>query len=485
MSREGCDGLHPWLARALVFGTSAAVLVIEILAGRLLAPHIGVSLDTFTGIIGVILAAIAVGAWGGGRLADQHDARRLIGPAIVAGGALTWTSLVIVRGMGSQFGDGPVAIVILATSAFFLPVVALSAVSPMVAKLQLGDLGETGSIVGGLSATGTIGALAGTFITGFVLISAVATRPIVMALGAVLVVAGGAAHWRLLASRPSTIAAAAVLLVGGLAVLGATSSCQHETAYACINIVADPDNESGRSLHLDRLRHAYVDLDDPTNLDIRYIRLFAQVSNAAKVGPLTTLHLGGGGFSFPRYLNETRPGTTSLVLEIDAELTDIARAELGLVTSDQLIVHTGDARLGLGDLETDRFDLIVGDAFGGASVPWHLTTREFLQEIDRVLAPDGLYPMNVIDGGSNRFARAEAATLRDVFAHVALILPPKGIASNRGRNQVVVGSQSPIPPLAINPGDGIVLPSDRLEEFIGEARVLRDDFAPVDQLVFG
>jgi MFS family permease len=388
ISGEGRDVLHPWLARALVFGTSAAVLVIEILAGRLLAPHIGVSLDTFTGIIGVILAAIAVGAWGGGRLADQHDARQLIGPAIVAGGALTWMSLLIVHAMGSQFGDGPEAIVILATSAFFLPAVALSAVGPMVAKLQLGDLGETGSIIGGLSATGTIGALAGTFITGFVLISAVATRPIVMTLGAVLVVAGGAVHWRL-ASRPSTVAAAAVLLVGSLTVLGATSSCQHETAYACINIVADPDNESGRSLYLDRLRHAYVDLDDPTNLDIRYIRLFAQISDAAKVGPLKTLHLGGGGFSFPRYLNEARPGTTSLVLEIDAELTDIARAELGLVTNDQLVVHTGDARLGLDDLETDWFDLVMGDAFGGASVPWHLTTREFLQEIDRVLSRAG------------------------------------------------------------------------------------------------
>lgn len=456
----------------------------EILAGRLLAPYVGVSLDTFTGIIGVILAAIAVGAWGGGRLADQFDARLLIGPAVVVGGVLVWVSLLSVRALGPQFGDGALAIIILATSAFFLPAVALSSVGPMVAKLRLGDLAETGSIVGGLSATGTIGALAGTFITGFVLISAVATKPIVIALGAVLVASGALTHWALTA-RPPTVSAVVLVLAGAIASLGASSSCQHETAYACINIVADPTNPSGRSLHLDRFRHAYVDLDDATNLDIRYIRLFAQVSAAADDGPLDTLHLGGGGFSFPHYINTTRPGSTSLVIEIDDQLIDIAKNELGLITNDRLIVRSDDARLGLDDLESGWFDLIIGDTFGGASVPWHLTTREFLREVDRVLASDGLYVMNVIDGDRNAFARAEAATAREVFAHVVVILPPDGVASNRGRNQVLIASQSPIAPLTIDPEDGVVLPADQLEAFIDGARVLRDDFAPVDQLVFG
>jgi hypothetical protein len=92
--------------------------------------------------------------------------------------------------------------------------------------------------------------------------------------------------------------------------------------------------------------------------------------------------------------------------------------------------------------------------------------------------------MDLTDGGSNGFARAEAATLRDVFDHVALILPPDGI-TNRGRNQILVGSQSPIAQLDIEPNDGIVLPTGHLETFIDGARVLRDDFAPVDQLVFG
>ena len=64
------------VARALVFFTSAVVLVLEILAGRLLAPYIGVTLETFTAIIGTVLAGIALGSWVGGRAATGSTRRR-------------------------------------------------------------------------------------------------------------------------------------------------------------------------------------------------------------------------------------------------------------------------------------------------------------------------------------------------------------------------------------------------------------------------
>lgn len=472
-----------WLARTLVFGSSAAVLVLEILAGRLLAPYVGVSLETFTGIIGVMLAGIAAGAWVGGEVADRVDPRPLIGPALALGGVLAWVSLVIVRGLGPQFGAGPVSIVILTTAAFLLPAAVLSSVSPMVTKLVLSDLDQTGSVVGGLSAVGTIGALAGTFTTGFILIAALPTRPIVIIVGAVLVAGAAATHWALARRRPTGTAALLVLL-GGLGAATVDAPCDHETGYACVSIVVDPDNASGRSLYLDDLRHAYVDLDDPTTLDIRYIRVFAEVSEALTPGSVRTLHIGGGGFSFPQYLQTVRPGSTDLVLEIDPELVTIAEDELGLVVTDELEVRNGDARLALDDLADGEFDLVVGDAFGGSSVPWHLTTREFLEEVRRVMTADGIYVMNVIDGGANKFARAQTATLLEVFDHVTVILPPEGISPRIGRNQVLVASQRPIPPLPIGSENGdIVAPAD-LDAFIDDATPLRDDFAPVDQLLF-
>lgn len=105
----------------LVAATSGLVLVLEILAGRLLAPYIGVSLDTFTGIIGTILAGIAAGAAVGGTLADKQDPVRLIARALFFGGALTWASIPIATALGPNLGTGPAAIVTLTAAAFFLP----------------------------------------------------------------------------------------------------------------------------------------------------------------------------------------------------------------------------------------------------------------------------------------------------------------------------------------------------------------------------
>ena len=90
--RDPGQQLPDWFAVVLVTGTSAAVLVLEILAGRVLAPYVGVNLETYTAIIGTILAGIALGARLGGAAADHVDPRRLIPLLLVVGGALAMSS---------------------------------------------------------------------------------------------------------------------------------------------------------------------------------------------------------------------------------------------------------------------------------------------------------------------------------------------------------------------------------------------------------
>lgn len=472
-------------AKALVFFASGAVLVLEILAGRLMAPYVGVSLETFTSIIGTMLAGIAVGATVGGRMADATSPRTLLGPTLVLGGVLSWLSLPILSIIGPGVGSDRVSIVALTCFAFLAPATVLSAVSPMVTKLQLGSLDQTGSVVGSLSAAGTTGAIFATFFTGFVLAAALPSRPTVLALG-VLIVAVGVWLWFSLSNtKPHALGAVFALGVFGLGVSSPTP-CEHETAYACASVVVDADRPSGRSLVLDDLRHSYVDLEDPTFLEFRYFRLFADVvdvmDNGAAGGELDVLNIGGAGFAFPRYIAATRPGSTNLVLEIDGELVDISVDELGLVLSDDLSVIVGDARISLQGLEADAYDLIIGDAFGGRSVPWHLTTTEVIGEISDLLRSDGLYIMNVIDGGESGYARAQLATLSEHFANVAVIIPDGGVPSNRAANQILIASNAPLPGIVVAAEDGVLLDAGQTVEFIGDAQVLRDDFAPVDQL---
>ena len=241
-----------------------------------------------------------------------------------------------------------------------------------------------------------------------------------------------------------------------------------------------------RVLVLDDLRHSYVDLADPRHLEFRYTRLVADVlATLPRRGPVAALHVGGGGFSLPRYLAAVRPGSTSTVLEVDPEVVGLARRRLGLRTGPALRVRTGDARVSLRDEPSGRYDVVIGDAFGGRAVPWHLTTREFLADVRRVLRPGGTYVVNVIDEGPLAFARAEGRTLQRAFRHVAALVK----RGDGGGNVILVASDRSLPLAAMRArredrdATELALSGPALDRFTGDARELTDAFAPVDQLL--
>ncbi len=502
--------LPSWLAIALVFGTSAAVLVLEILAGRLLAPYVGVSLETFTGIIGTILAGIAVGAWAGGVAADHVDPRRLLPILMVLGGALAIATIPIVRVLGSGGGSGGGIRILVLTAFGFLPsATVLSAVPPAVIKLQLRDLASTGATVGRLSAWSTAGALFGTFFTGFVLVATASVTSLIIAVGLMLILAGVAQFAAdRMAGRPNADAGTATELlgVGGLAavsLLGAVlvdSPCETQTAYYCLSVVEDPDRESGRTLVLDDLRHSYVDLDDPTLLEFWYIRRIVdaiEVQTAGSTDPINAVYLGGGAFTVPRYVRETRSGSDQTIFEIDGDLVDVVENQIDFDRGDDVDIVVGDGRLSLADVPADSADVVVGDAFGSRAVPFHLATEEFLTDVDRVVRPGGIYVANIIDGSGQDFLRAETATIAQVFDHVVLFRGP-GISQGSNGNSVAVASQSPLDVKSLSdrlaadvdpsgPSDvvGDILTGDELATYLDGATILTDDFAPVDQLIAG
>ena len=487
-----------WPAAAvLTFLAAACVLVLEIAAGRLLAPYVGVSLTTYTGIIGAILAGIALGAWLGGRAADALGPERMLGPSFVLGGTAAIAAVPIVAALGeAEIAEGFLAIVILATVGFVLPAAILSAVGPMLVRATLTDLATSGTIVGRLSAIGTAGAITGTFLTGFVLLGLVPTRVLIVGIGGLLVVVGlvlTAVLGRGGGPRTGVLALAAVAM-GGLALAG-PSPCDTESAYYCIAVQVDPADPDGRVLILDRLSHAYVDLADPTNLVFGYERRFSDAVGPyldRLERPVDVLHIGGGGFTFPRYLAATRAVTSQTVLELDPRVLAVAQEQLGFAAGDAIRVLLGDARLSIERLPDNSADVVVGDAFGGLAVPWHLTTTEFLEQVQRVLRPGGMYVMNLIDYPPLRFVRAEAATAGRLFAHVAVISARPTLAGQGGGNVVLVASAEPLDVAAVTANidswgegasTGILADPAEVAAFIGDGQVLSDDYAPVDQLL--
>jgi len=477
------------LAGVLVFICSAAVLMLEILSLRLVAPYAGITLEVSTAVIGFALAAIAVGAWLGGLAADRWDPRRMLGPVIIAAGGLMLLVVPAVRATGEAIsGNDDGAVLTMAAVAVFFPASLLSAVSPMVVKTQLGSLSRTGSVVGTLSGTGTVGALVGTFITGFLLVSAAPTSRILFSLGVLLILLGVA-----LAGRTRLRAAAAggttAAMVGAGAFVIAPQPCDVETAYHCAKVVVDPNRPTGRTLQLDTLRHSYVDLADPTYLEFSYIRTFATVVDAMRPAgrPIRALHIGGGGATLPRYIDATRAGSDNLIFEIDKGVVDIDRDELGLVTGNGISVQIRDGRTGLRAQPDNSRDLAVMDAFGGIAVPWHLTTREVVQDVRRVVGANGIYLVNAIDYWPTRFGRAEVATVASVFRNVALVSYPSVFDGTGGGNILIVASDAPLPAftdaLRQRVPEFVVLTDAAVTAFVRGADVLRDDYAPVDQLI--
>jgi hypothetical protein len=176
-------------------------------------------------------------------------------------------------------------------------------------------------------------------------------------------------------------------------------------------------------------------------------------------------------------------------------VTQVAIVYLGLNPAGTIRSLNFDARQAIEEMPAGQtYDVILGDAFHGFSVPYHLTTKEFNDRLRSHLSPDGIYMLNIIDGRSGVFARSTARTLAETFPYVAAIPVIENYTDLVRNTWVLVGANQPIdreaylqaasvtprPDIAGHLWDGV-----KLSDFIasGPAVILTDDYAPVDNLL--
>jgi MFS family permease len=467
------------------FVGSGALLVLEIVAGRLLAPTLGVSLYTWTSVIGVVLAGVSLGNYFGGKLADRRPSRSVLAAIYAAGAATSALILGIVPYVDQlQLPDGAPAVLQvlwLNVLLFLLPATILGAATPLITRLALDAVDHTGRVVGRIQASAALGSIFGTFLTGYFLISWIGTRRIVAGVAIALLLLAALCRPRWLAWGTPVIA----LAIAGVGVAGWASKapCTKESDYYCIQVKVSSDSLV-KVLKLDSLVHSYVFVPDPSQLVYDYEQLYAgSVAYLYGAGArLDSLFLGGGGYTFPRYLRAHYRGNIT-VAEIDPAVTQIAHSKLLLDNSPQIHTINKDARQVLRSMPPGKkFDLVLGDAFNDFEVPYQLTTREFNNLLANHLKPNGTYLLNVIDAEHFDFLRSEIRTLRLTFPYVGLIaqagtLPP----GNRVRSTFVVVARRTAPkrpfPVAVS--------AATLDRFMrgGRSVVLTDDYAPTDQLL--
>ncbi|MFC1864704.1 fused MFS/spermidine synthase [Chloroflexota bacterium] len=427
-----------WKANAIAFISSFCVMVIELIAARILAPYIGVSLYTWTSIIGVILAGIALGNYLGGKLADRYPSPLVLAAIFFVGALATIDILPATTVVTSAdwFGNLPVMwnFSLKTTFIFFLPALILSMVSPMVIKLALADLGQTGGIVGTIYACSTAGAILGTFMTGFFFILWFGTRMIVWLVAAVLVFTGVIAwfswkvpgRWRLsLKNLIIWTTIIEVVLVSAFLFQFRESWQENytkESNYFAIQVLEGGANV--KVLCLDRLTQGYSHPEYPTILVYDYIKVFEEtVRYVTRENPAPrVLYLGGGAYTFPRYMEAIYPESVNEVVEIDPAVTQVAHEELGLSPGTSIKTYNHDARLFLIHRKTGaNYDIVIGDVFNDKSIPYHLTTLEFNKLVKANMEGDGIYLINIIDDYEHgRFMPSLIHTLRQTFNYVYL-----------------------------------------------------------------
>lgn len=255
---------------------------------------------------------------------------------------------------------------------------------------------------------------------------------------------------------------------------------RHHVDTGIAELVTDPDRPGGATLLVDGTPQSHVDLDEPTYLAFEYVRRLAHVVDLTPQGPLRMLHLGGGALTLPRYVAATRPGSGQQVVEIDGALLELVRRELPLHRNAKMRLRTGDARDVLGRVPEAAFDLIVVDVFAGGRIPARVSSVEFTRLAARALRPGGVLAVNLADGNGLPFARAQVATARAVFGHVALIADPTVLAGKRFGNLVLVASAARLPVAdylqrtASDPFPGRVLHGADLERFAAGAKPVTD-----------
>jgi spermidine synthase len=497
---------HIQLYSAL-FLTSFCIMVVEIVAGRILAPFLGVSLYTWTSIIGVVLAGISIGARLGGIVADRFPRFSTLGWILLFSSITSLFVPPVADLLGSTyfFGNLMARTLFVATLIFLAPSCLLGMVSPVAVKLALVDIENTGSIAGKMYAISTTGSIIGTFAAGFWLISFLGTRNLLFFMGVLLLLAG---LFFLTLGRTAKLVLVVISIAAVWAIhyylidprLSPDVAFFKESNYYTIKVIRNQTGDENPmvTLYLDQLTHSCSDLNDPLKLQYRYIRSYKEILQW-KLGnkkDFVTLSLGGGGYTFPRFLEAVYPKSRIDVVEIDPLVTRTAQQYMGLPFSPRIRTYNEDGRWFVMNAKgTSLYDFIFLDAFNDLSIPYHLTTKEFAAALKKLLKKNGLLVVNVIDRFERgSFLPAYIRTLDEVFGNEMVHLVTLGNVDPKGvDNRVVIANMDERAARALtarltasNPDNRIsyVMPSDQLEGYLTAFNppILTDDFAPVDNL---
>jgi predicted membrane-bound spermidine synthase len=490
------------------FITGAIVMSFEMLGSRYLNPYFGSGIYTWASLISTVLLALTVGYFAGGTLADRTASRGVLALTVVLGSlyllALPSFAQHMLEFVLAAIEDVRAGSLLAALALMFVPVSLFGMYAPFAIRLLLRSPQSSGRVSGAVYGVSTAGAIIGTLGTTFYLIPAMGARSITLALGIVGLFAG-----LLLLAMPRRsrgMSATAFVPIAFLALVRPVQAAENlvdaDIRAAMLN---RPD---GRIAHIETqyndifvtkrqtnlvmsfqikgwdYTESVVNLADADDLPLRYTQTTTVAASYPRsLGKILMLGLGGGSIS--AYLGRFIPDASVTTVEVDPGVIAAAKAYFGLRETQRVRFRAGDGRVFL-NRNSERYDLILLDAYRGGYVPFHLLTREFYALVRDRLTDGGAAAFNVHDG--SKLYASTLRTLAQVFPQLDLY--PTGVGET-----IVIAAPAPTPKemvernaAALQEGYAFCFPLPELllrrRDYIAPqsaaADIITDDFAPAD-----
>jgi spermidine synthase len=478
---------------AIVFVVGISTLGAEIAAARLLAPYFGASTIVWANTIGIVLVALSVGYWLGGRVADRYPSTAVLGRWIVVGAVLLGLVPLVARPflsisidaldsisagafVGSLFG---------VTVLVAIPVMLLGAVAPWAIRLRVDRVEDAGRAAGRLYAISTFGSLLGTFASALLLIPLLGTQRTFLVFALMLLLAGCTVlPWRYLGVP--AVAAAALLIPPGVTKPAQEGRVLHEreTAHQYARVIEFPDGERRLELNEGQGFHSVWRPDTVLTDNVWDGYLVLPFASLARP-PRSVAILGNGAGTTVRAYGRYFPQTRIDGVEIDPELTEIGRRYFGLRERPGVRVFHEDARPFLRRAQ-QGYEAIFVDAYRQPYIPFYLTTKEFFTLARDRLADGGVVVVNAgHPEGSVALERVLAAGLRSAFPHVAQypVAPRNTLLIASSRRPTVAGLERGRASTHDELGPAFDEAIDTLAAASADRAAYTDDKAPVEWLI--
>ncbi|MGQ0842833.1 MAG: spermidine synthase [Sporichthyaceae bacterium] len=416
------------LLHVLVFVVGTASLGAEIAAARLIAPFFGASTIIWANTIGIVLVALSVGYWLGGRLADRHPNLRSLGLVVIAAAVLIAAvpfaagpflgfSVAALDGIeaGAFVGSLLAVLVLLA-----LPIVLLGTVSPWAIRLAMdaSDVQHAGRVAGRLYALSTAGSLFGTMLSALVLIPFVGTQRTFLAFALALALVGSFGLGRIAAALPALLAAAVGLPPGTVkADADGRILYEAESRQQYVRVIQKADGD--RVLELNEGQAVHSRLPASGYLTNGYWDSFLVLPFAAAAqAPRRVAVLGNAAGTLARQYGRYWPDSEIDGVELDAKVSQVGYDYFDMGSNPKLRVFDDDARPWL-RRSSGGYDLIVVDAYHQPYIPFYLATKEFFALVRERLAPGGMVAVNVgHPEGQDELERVLGRTMAEAFPSV-------------------------------------------------------------------